>query len=37
MGIVFDLDPAQREHLVAVIKELEQMLEANALPDPAIE
>jgi Tfp pilus assembly protein PilZ len=37
MGIVFDLDPAQREHLAAVIKELEVMLENNALPDPALE
>jgi Tfp pilus assembly protein PilZ len=33
MGIVFDLDDAQREQLVAVIKELEEMLENNALPD----
>jgi Tfp pilus assembly protein PilZ len=37
MGIVFDLDPAQREQLAAVIKELEEMLGNNALPDPAIE
>ena len=37
MGIVFDLDDAQREHLHAVIKELEELLEKNELPDPAIE
>jgi hypothetical protein len=29
MGIVFDLDDAQREHLQAVIKELEEMLAAG--------
>jgi hypothetical protein len=34
MGVVFDLDETQREALVAVIKELEDMLEKNALPDP---
>jgi uncharacterized protein (TIGR02266 family) len=33
MGIVFDLDDAQREQLTAVIKELEEMLEKNSLPD----
>jgi uncharacterized protein (TIGR02266 family) len=33
MGIVFDLDDAQREQLAAVIKELEELLEKNALPD----
>jgi uncharacterized protein (TIGR02266 family) len=33
MGIVFDLDDAQREQLVAVIKELEEMLDKNALPE----
>lgn len=33
MGIVFDLNDAQREHLQAVIRELEEMLENNALPD----
>jgi hypothetical protein len=37
MGIVFDLDEAQREHLQAVIRELEDLLEKNALPDPVIE
>ena len=37
MGIVFDLDDAQRELLQAVIKELEQALETNALPEPVIE
>lgn len=33
MGIVFDLDEAQREQLAAVIKELEELIENNALPD----
>ena len=33
MGIVFDLDEAQRENLVAVIKELEALLEKNELPE----
>jgi hypothetical protein len=37
MGIVFDLDDAQREHLHAVIKELEEQLETNQLPDPSVE
>ena len=37
MGIVFDLDDAQRELLQSVIKELEDALEHNSLPDPAIE
>ncbi len=37
MGIVFDLDDAQRELLQAVIKELEEALETNALPEPVIE
>jgi hypothetical protein len=37
MGIVFDLDDAQREQLLSVIKELEQALETNALPEPVIE
>jgi len=37
MGIVFDLDEAQREQLVAVIKELEDLLEKNQLPDPVID
>ncbi len=37
MGIVFDLDDAQRSNLVAVIKELEEMFGKNALPDPALE
>lgn len=37
MGIVFDLDEPQREQLHAVIKELEDQLEKNSLPDPAIE
>jgi uncharacterized protein (TIGR02266 family) len=31
MGIVFDLDDAQREQLAAVIKELEEMVEKNEL------
>lgn len=37
MGIVFDLDEAQREHLQAVIRELEELLEKNQLPDPLID
>jgi Tfp pilus assembly protein PilZ len=37
MGIVFDLDEPQREQLQAVIKELEDQLEKNSLPDPAVE
>src|SRR5690606_13515094 len=37
MGIVFDLDDAQREQLQAVIRELEEALANNALPDPMIE
>lgn len=37
MGIVFDLDDAGREHLQAVIRELEELLEKNELPDPVIE
>jgi len=37
MGIVFDLDDAQREQLQAVIKELEEALEQNSLPDPIVE
>lgn len=32
MGIVFDLDPAQREHLRSVMKELEQLLHDGKLP-----
>ena len=37
MGVVFDLDEAQRELLQAVIKELEDQLEKNELPEPVIE
>ena len=37
MGIVFDLDDAQREQLHSVIKELEEALEENKLPEPIIE
>lgn len=37
MGIVFDLDDAQREQLQAVIRELEEALANNALPEPLIE
>jgi hypothetical protein len=37
MGIVFSLDEAQRETLLAVIEELEQALLKGALPDPALE
>jgi Tfp pilus assembly protein PilZ len=33
MGIVFDLDETQRENLQGVIKELEALLDKNALPD----
>lgn len=34
MGVVFDLDEAQREALTTVIKELEALLEKNELPEP---
>jgi Tfp pilus assembly protein PilZ len=37
MGIVFDLDEAQREALLAVIKELEDALMKGGLPGPALE
>jgi Tfp pilus assembly protein PilZ len=37
MGIVFDLDDAQREALLAVIKELEDALMKGGLPGPALE
>ena len=37
MGIVFELDDAQRDSLLAVLKELEEMLEKNSLPDPLLE
>ena len=37
MGIVFDLDDAQREALQSVMKELEEALEKGALPNPTIE
>jgi Tfp pilus assembly protein PilZ len=37
MGIVFDLDEAQREALLGVIKELEEALLKGGLPEPAIE
>lgn len=37
MGVVFDLDDAQREQLQSVIKELEDALMNGALPDPAVE
>jgi uncharacterized protein (TIGR02266 family) len=37
MGIVFDLDDEQREFLQHVIKELEDLLDKNELPDPVIE
>jgi hypothetical protein len=33
MGIVFDMDDAARDQLTAVIKELEDLLTKNALPD----
>jgi hypothetical protein len=32
MGIVFELDEAQREQLTSVVKELEQLLETGKLP-----
>jgi Tfp pilus assembly protein PilZ len=37
MGIVFDLDDAQRDALLAVIKELEDALMKGGLPAPALE
>jgi uncharacterized protein (TIGR02266 family) len=37
MGIVFDLDDAQREALHAVIEELEDALTHGALPEPTLE
>jgi Tfp pilus assembly protein PilZ len=37
MGIVFDLDDATREQLVAVIKDIEEALEKGALPGPLVE
>jgi Tfp pilus assembly protein PilZ len=37
MGIVFDLDDAQRDALLAVIKELEDALIKGGLPGPALE
>jgi uncharacterized protein (TIGR02266 family) len=37
MGVVFELDDAQREQLLAVIKELEQALEDGKLPTPVLE
>lgn len=37
MGVVFELDDGQRAQLVAVIRELEDMMENNALPDPVID
>ncbi len=36
MGIVFDLDDDQREALHAVIEELEDALDHDALPDPTV-
>jgi hypothetical protein len=37
MGIVFDLDDVSREALQSVVKELEDALDKNALPDPVVE
>lgn len=37
MGIVFDLDEAQREQLLKVIEELEKLLESGQLPPTTIE
>src|SRR5262245_58129689 len=33
MGVVFDLNDTEREQLIAVMKELEEMLEKNTLPE----
>jgi Tfp pilus assembly protein PilZ len=37
MGVVFDMDEAQREALIGVIKELEDALEKGVLPKPSVE
>jgi Tfp pilus assembly protein PilZ len=37
MGIVFDLDDAQREQLTAVVKELEELLASGKLPTNVVE
>jgi len=37
MGIVFDLDDAQREQLLEVMKELEEQLRTGGLPPPTVE
>jgi Tfp pilus assembly protein PilZ len=37
MGIVFDLDEGQRELLSAIVKELEEQLQAGRLPTNAVE
>lgn len=36
MGVVFELDDAQRESLAGVIKELEDALEKGSLPPPTV-
>ena len=37
MGIVFELDEAQRADLVAIVKDLEEQLLAGRLPTTAVE
>ena len=37
MGIVFTLDDAQREGLIAVIRELEELLLSGQLPTTTVE
>lgn len=37
MGVVFELDDAQREQLAAVVKELEQLLQDGKLPTNVVE
>jgi len=37
MGLVFDLDAAQREQLTAVLRELEQQLDDGRLPTSTVE
>jgi len=37
MGIVFDLDDAGRDRLIAIILELERQLQAGQLPTGSVE
>jgi Tfp pilus assembly protein PilZ len=37
MGVVFDCDDAQREQLIAIVKELEELLFAGQLPTSSLE